>query len=292
MREAKEKYGFVMRSAAYVVEVLCESEEQSKKWIAALSEAAQAAQGVEVDARGGDTTLEIIEQLRPQESPIGSTHYLKSGGAEHKVKVAVVGDHNVGKTSITHRFCKESRLDESPKVTIGIDYYVKRVEFDGSRLRLAIWDTAGQEQFNCLASSYYRDAQIVLIVFDCSKKWSPERCSHWIQQARNYCNLNVVFMLVANKVDLIVPRTRNEKYRSFADEENILFAETSAKTGEGIQNAFERICRSYMELPTLHAFGGLGESFILGSQKSTSKKTDSATPDDPSEHQRKCCGHG
>ncbi|CAM9122124.1 unnamed protein product [Lampetra planeri] len=80
-------------------------------------------------------------------------------------KIIVVGDLAVGKTCLINRFCKDA-FDKNYKATIGVDFEMERFEVLGVPFSLQLWDTAGQERFKCIASTYYRGAQIVIIVFD------------------------------------------------------------------------------------------------------------------------------
>uniref|UniRef100_A0A673FPP9 RAB34, member RAS oncogene family a n=1 Tax=Sinocyclocheilus rhinocerous TaxID=307959 RepID=A0A673FPP9_9TELE len=80
-------------------------------------------------------------------------------------KVIVVGDLAVGKTCLINRFCKDV-FDKNYKATIGVDFEMERFEVLGVPFSLQLWDTAGQERFKCIASTYYRGAQAVIIVFD------------------------------------------------------------------------------------------------------------------------------
>ncbi|XP_007578431.2 ras-related protein Rab-36-like [Poecilia formosa] len=80
-------------------------------------------------------------------------------------KVVVVGDLNVGKTSLIKRFCKDV-FERDYKATIGVDFEIERFQILGVPFSLQIWDTAGQEKFKCIASTYYRGAQVIVTVFD------------------------------------------------------------------------------------------------------------------------------
>uniref|UniRef100_A0A8C5DI20 Ras-related protein Rab-34-like n=1 Tax=Gouania willdenowi TaxID=441366 RepID=A0A8C5DI20_GOUWI len=92
----------------------------------------------------------------------------KAGSLSFNVaKVIVVGDVAVGKTCLISRFCKES-FERKYKATIGVDFEMERFEVLGVPFSLQLWDTAGQERFKCIASTYYRGAQAIIVVFDLS----------------------------------------------------------------------------------------------------------------------------
>uniref|UniRef100_A0A8C3Y2L8 RAB34, member RAS oncogene family n=1 Tax=Catharus ustulatus TaxID=91951 RepID=A0A8C3Y2L8_CATUS len=88
-------------------------------------------------------------------------------------KIIVVGDLSVGKTCLINRFCKDT-FDKNYKATIGVDFEMERFEVLGVPFSLQLWDTAGQERFKCIASTYYRGAQAIVIVFDVNDVGSLE----------------------------------------------------------------------------------------------------------------------
>ncbi|XP_070761787.1 ras-related protein Rab-34a isoform X2 [Enoplosus armatus] len=97
-------------------------------------------------------------------------------------KVIVVGDLAVGKTCLINRFCKDA-FDKNYKATIGVDFEMERFEVLGVPFSLQLWDTAGQERFKCIASTYYRGAQIVIIVFDVTDIASLGHVRQWLEDA-------------------------------------------------------------------------------------------------------------
>ncbi|KAJ2012829.1 Ras- protein Rab-18-B, partial [Coemansia sp. S680] len=95
-------------------------------------------------------------------------------------KILLVGDSNVGKSSILLRFTDDHFLSpEDTSATIGVDFKVKMYDLDGTRYKLTIWDTAGQERFRTLTSSYYRGAQGVILVYDVCSRESFEHLNNW-----------------------------------------------------------------------------------------------------------------
>ena len=90
---------------------------------------------------------------------------------DEKLKILIIGDSTVGKTSILNRFCK-NEFSWNYLATIGVDFFSKDIEFTNPNklIRIKIWDTAGQERFKSLSKSYFRNADGIIIVFDVSKK--------------------------------------------------------------------------------------------------------------------------
>lgn len=125
-----------------------------------------------------------------------------------KFKVVLVGDQNVGKTSIISRFIHDN-FEQSSNVpafitqpTVGIDFVTKTMQVDGETLRLQLWDTAGQERFRSLIPSYVRDADCCLIVLDVSSKSTMEGIDKWHDFVRDTRGQDGLVFLVGNKMDL------------------------------------------------------------------------------------------
>uniref|UniRef100_A0AAZ3PBR8 Ras-related protein Rab-34 n=1 Tax=Oncorhynchus tshawytscha TaxID=74940 RepID=A0AAZ3PBR8_ONCTS len=119
-------------------------------------------------------------------------------------KVIVVGDLAVGKTCLINRFCKDA-FDKNYKATIGVDFEMERFEVLGVPFSLQLWDTAGQERFKCIASTYYRGAQTIVIVFDVNDVASLGHARQWLEDAlKENDPTNVQLFLVGTKKDLSV----------------------------------------------------------------------------------------
>ncbi|TSQ46652.1 Ras-related protein Rab-34 [Bagarius yarrelli] len=120
-------------------------------------------------------------------------------------KVIVVGDLAVGKTCLINRFCKDV-FDKNYKATIGVDFEMERFEVLGVPFSLQLWDTAGQERFKCIASTYYRGAQAIIIVFDLTDVASLHHTRQWLEDAlKENDPTSVLLFLVGTKKDLISP---------------------------------------------------------------------------------------
>ncbi|KAG0735994.1 hypothetical protein G6F23_011220 [Rhizopus arrhizus] len=123
---------------------------------------------------------------------------------------------------------------------MGIDYESKVLEVDNHIVKAQIWDTSGQERFRSLFPSYCRDAKGVFIVYDITSRSSFENAQRWLRETRKYTDPNAVIMLVGNKADLSESsrEVETEEGRSLAEEEGLLFIETSAKDATNINTAF------------------------------------------------------
>ncbi|XP_053500721.1 ras-related protein Rab-36 isoform X2 [Ictalurus furcatus] len=159
-------------------------------------------------------------------------------------KAVVVGDLNVGKTCLINRFCKDA-FDRDYKATIGVDFEIERFELSGLPFSLQIWDTAGQEKFKCIASAYYRGAQVIVTVFDMTDILTLEHTKQWLMEALNENEPNSCFIfLVGTKKDLLsaeeCQRTERDAVK-MAAEMNAEFWSVSSKTGENVQQFFFRV---------------------------------------------------
>ena len=161
-------------------------------------------------------------------------------GVDHVFKVCVIGDSGVGKTSIVARYTDDF-FEEGMAPTIGVDFKVKTVTVGEKRSRLTIWDTAGSERFRTLTGSYYRGAQIAIVVFDVTKKQSFENLSSWMEEIdMNFTHkAKLIKVLVGNKIDKSPRQVSSSDATGFARNHEMLYIETSAKTTTGIADAFD-----------------------------------------------------
>ena len=167
-----------------------------------------------------------------------------------EAKIVLLGDVSVGKTSIASRYCKNS-FNEHHINTIGGAYQQQKVVLNnGSMVKLHIWDTSGQERFRAMTNLYYRDAQVAILTYDITNESSFASIDFWIKELKYKVeNENMILCLVGNKCDV----NSNEKKvttlkgKNFAAEHNMIFFETSAKTGEGVKDLFVTIANKVYE---------------------------------------------
>lgn len=171
---------------------------------------------------------------------------------DHLFKLLLVGDSGVGKTSLLIRFT-QGEFNDDTRNTVGVDLKVKFVNHRNERLKLTIWDTAGQERFRTLTSSYYRGAHGIILVYDVTSRSSFENLKEWLSEIDVYStNEDAVKMLVGNKKDMEAERVvSTEEGKEFARSMSMLYIEASAKTEEGVQQAFEELCQKVLDVPSL-----------------------------------------
>lgn len=156
---------------------------------------------------------------------------------DYLFKYIIIGDPAVGKSTLLAQFMdKRFVLDHNP--TIGYEFAAKNIEIDGLQIKLHIWDTAGQENFQAITRSYYRGATGALLVYDISRRETFDNALHWLEEAREYANPEMVIMLIGNKSDLKKREISHQEASSFAQEHGMIFMETSAKTAEHVEEAF------------------------------------------------------
>jgi len=168
-------------------------------------------------------------------------------------KLLLIGDSNVGKSSILLRFTDDDFEEDHP-CTIGVDFKIKMLNLHDQKIGLSIWDTAGQEKFRSLTSSYYRGTQGIILVFDVTERESFQHLDNWLKEIELYStNENVVKLLVGNKIDMQEKRdVKKEEAIQFARDRGMIYLECSAKTKFGIQNAFEELVQKILDTPSLY----------------------------------------
>ncbi|KAI4892656.1 hypothetical protein NFI96_022792 [Prochilodus magdalenae] len=176
------------------------------------------------------------------------------GNPLRKFKLVFLGEQSVGKTSLITRFMYDS-FDNTYQsssalmyrflnlqATIGIDFLSKTMYLEDRTVRLQLWDTAGQERFRSLIPSYIRDSTVAVVVYDITNVNSFQQTTKWIDDVRTERGSDVIIMLVGNKTDLADKRQiTTEEGEQRAKEMNVLFIETSAKTGYNVKQLFRRV---------------------------------------------------
>ena len=175
----------------------------------------------------------------------------KSEIKEFEVKICLLGDVNVGKTSIASPFCKNSFTDNYIN-TIGGAYQQQNIVLNnGAKIKLHIWDTSGQDRFRSMTNLYYRDAQVAILTYDVTNEQSLESLNYWLNELNDKVEIdNMVLCLAGNKSDIESSKRQvsTAKGKAFAEEHNMIFYETSAKTGAGVKELFQAIAVKEYEI--------------------------------------------
>ena len=154
------------------------------------------------------------------------------------LKYIIIGNSSVGKSNLLLKFAHNKFLDEY-QATIGVEFGAKNVEIDNKIFRVQIWDTAGQENFRSITRAYYKNSVCALIVFDINNEDTFDSVQSWIQECKLQTPKTVTMILVGNKCDLECKVDRN-RAKEIAEENGMLYFETSAKTGKGVDELFKK----------------------------------------------------
>jgi len=164
-----------------------------------------------------------------------------------KIKVTVIGDGSVGKTSLIQKFTQGTFQTDYIK-TIGAQLTKYKTEINGYRIELIFWDIAGQDDFHFLRPSFYRASKAAIIVYSLEEndlgQRSFEHITKWYEDVKQFCG-EIPVVLFANKVDLInVQSLDKKKIQNLVKEHNFLgYYITSAKTGQGLDDAFDALSK-------------------------------------------------
>ena len=186
---------------------------------------------------------------------------------ENNFKIVLVGESGVGKTSIISQFVDQI-FEEDLQTSTGGSFSSKTLTFsNGKTIKLEIWDTAGQERYRSLTKIFYKNALAAVLVYDITRKQSFEELkNYWIKQIKESAPENIILAIAANKSDLLDREQVNEdEARKFAQDNNALFFETSAKNSIGVNELFIGIGKK---------FYGLDSDIKLKEDKNENEKSD------------------
>lgn len=157
------------------------------------------------------------------------------------LKVVLLGDSGVGKSSIILRFVADN-FKADADATIGAAYMGKIMQFSGKSIKFNIWDTAGQERFHTLAKMYYRDANAAIIVYDITKADSFEGLKRWYEELSQNGPRDLVKLIIGNKEDLVATEVVSPtEVAAYAKSIGAVFKKTSAKTSTGVESVFREV---------------------------------------------------
>ena len=206
------------------------------------------------------------------------------------LKYVIIGDSGVGKSNILLQYIN-GKFNEDFKATVGVEFGAKNIEINGRIYRIQIWDTAGQENFRSIARAYYKNSICACIVYDITNRNSFNSVQSWIDDCTKQTPRNILLLLIGNKNDLNDKReVQYEEGEEFAKKKNMIFLETSAKTGNNIDKIFEKSVKKIDQNIIDNKYdldnencgirkGLKTESFVLSVEKAKEKK------------KKKCCNN-
>ncbi|KAK3942398.1 ras family-domain-containing protein [Diplogelasinospora grovesii] len=230
------------------------------------------------------------------------------------VKLVLLGEAAVGKSSLVLRFVNND-FQENKEPTIGAAFLTQKCNLPTRTIKFEIWDTAGQERFASLAPMYYRNAQAALVVYDLTKPTSLIKAKHWVAELQRQASPGIVIALVGNKLDLTSDSTgtaeddgessaaadsgdsgdarkvSTEEAKTYAEEESLLFFETSAKTGHNVREVFTAIANAIPETSLKSARGpGAGAGGVgAGRNNEEQQRVNLGGPRDPNAKEGCAC---
>ena len=167
--------------------------------------------------------------------------------AEMIFKIIIVGDLSSGKTNIVTQYISHKFVQDS-QPTIGVEMFNKDFQINEDKVSAQIWDTAGQEKYNALTSSYYKGAKGALVVYDITQESTFLKVEQFVKDLREKSDKNVYMILVGNKIDLEENRKiSKEEGKILADKLKMGFFEVSAKNGTGIEDLFKNLIDNVYE---------------------------------------------
>ena len=158
----------------------------------------------------------------------------------YSVKFIIVGDSSVGKSNILLRFSRNV-FDPGHQATLGIEFANKHLFYNNIDYLVQVWDTAGQENFRSVTRAYYKASAVAMVVYDITSEESFEHIQEWIKDCKDLAPKTVQLVLVGNKSDLEENRViTTQRGEELAKENKMLFFETSALNGNGVEQAFQK----------------------------------------------------
>lgn len=202
---------------------------------------------------------------------------------DYVMKILIIGDSGTGKSSLLMRYA-DGTFPSSYISTIGVDFKIRTTDVNGKVIKLMMWDTAGQEKFKTITTSYYRGANAIIIVYDVSDLDTFQNLNSWIHDVETHCSQDVLLVIAGNKCDLVKERcVSKEQAEEFTRKIGCEHIEVSAKIGgENVDKLFNSLATKFQVIRA---------EAELGSKRDT-KDTGKATYDGKSiTHNRfsSCC---
>ena len=163
-------------------------------------------------------------------------------------KILILGENCSGKECVLRRFVENKFIKTNLLATIGIDFRAKTLNINNQEIKLKIWNAAGQESFRKIATQYYKEADGIVLIYDVTDEISYEKIRDWAEQIlSNTQQEKISMVLLGNKCDMESRTVTEDMGNKLSEELKICYFETSALTGQGIKEAFEKLTKDIMK---------------------------------------------
>ncbi|XP_028171743.1 ras-related protein Rab-21 [Ostrinia furnacalis] len=201
-----------------------------------------------------------------------------AANGSYNFKVVLLGEGCVGKTSILLRYI-EDKFNDKHLTTLQATFLNKKININGKRINLSIWDTAGQEKFHALGPIYYRNSNGAILVYDITDEDSFGKVKNWVKELKKMLGSDIVLVIAGNKIDLeherTVPLEEAESYATMVGAKHFY---TSAKLNQGVEDLFLELTRE------------MSERLERNSQADVSRTSRVLVVEDEAPAQTSCCG--
>ena len=192
---------------------------------------------------------------------------------EYDAKLILVGETNVGKTSLLRQYI-DHLFSEEKVTTIGYDTMHKELELPEGKISLQIWDTCGQEQFRTVNQLFVKNSKMALLVYDITNyKTFEELKNFWYSYVTSAVGKEIIFGIAGNKSDLYEnEQVKVSDAQQFANEIGAVFKETTAKNYEAITSLIEEMSSKYIQQSSNENKNeNENEKIVIGKSKSKNK---------------------
>ena len=157
-------------------------------------------------------------------------------------KFIIIGDTSVGKTSLLFKYIN-NEFPQTFKSTIGVDAKFKEITYKGFKIKVRIYDTAGQEVYKSIVKNYFRNCDGIFLVFDLTNKYSFNNLKMWMEEIEsNISKEKINLVILGNKSDLLnIYQVFDNDIEEFENNKGVKIIKTSARNGDGIKEAFENM---------------------------------------------------